>query len=45
MILLELDGKLTTADVDIGPPGRPPLIQPRVDTNNFPDRGGVSAFV
>src|SRR5215211_7317596 len=38
MILLELDGKLATAEVDLGPPGRPPLVQPRVDTNNFPDR-------
>jgi hypothetical protein len=38
MILLELDGELATADVDIGPRGRPALVQPRVDTNNFPDR-------
>ena len=22
----------------MGPPGRPPLVQPRVDTDNFPDR-------
>jgi hypothetical protein len=38
MIMLELDGQLAAAGVDLGPPGRPPLIQPRVDTNNFPDR-------
>jgi hypothetical protein len=38
MILLELDGQLATAEVDMGPPGRPPLIQPRVDADNLPDR-------
>jgi hypothetical protein len=38
MIVLELDGKLAAAEVDMGPPGRPPLVQLRVDTNNFPDR-------
>jgi hypothetical protein len=38
MIFLELDGKLTPPEVDMGPPGRPPLIQPRVYTDNFSDR-------
>jgi hypothetical protein len=38
MIMLELDGELAAADVDAGPPGRPPLVQPGVDTDNFPDR-------
>jgi hypothetical protein len=38
MILLELDGEFAAADVDVGPPGRPPLVQPQVDTNDFPDR-------
>jgi hypothetical protein len=38
MIMLELDGELATAEVDMGPPGRPPLVQPRVDADNFPDR-------
>jgi hypothetical protein len=38
MIFLELDGELATAEVDVGPAGRPPLVQPRVDTDNFPDR-------
>jgi hypothetical protein len=38
MIMLELDGEFATAEVDMGPPGRPPLVQPRVDTDNFPDR-------
>ena len=38
MIMLELDGELATADVDMGPAGRPPLVQPRVDTDDFPDR-------
>jgi hypothetical protein len=38
MIILELDGELATAEVDPGPPGRPPLVQPGVDADNFPDR-------
>ena len=38
MIMLELDGQLATADVDLGAAGRPALIQPGVDTDNFPDR-------
>jgi hypothetical protein len=38
MILLELDGEFAAAKVDVGPPGRPPLIQPGVDADNFPDR-------
>jgi hypothetical protein len=35
---LALDAELATADIDMGPPGRPPLVQPRDDTDNFPDR-------
>ena len=38
MIMLELDGELATAEVDMGAAGRPPLVQPRVDTDNLPDR-------
>jgi hypothetical protein len=38
MIMLELDGELAAAEVDMGPPGRPPLVQPPVDTDNLPDR-------
>ena len=38
MLLLELDGELATADVDMGPAGRPPLVQPGVDADDFPDR-------
>jgi hypothetical protein len=38
MIILKLDGELAAAEVDMGPPGRPPLVQPRVNTDNFPDR-------
>jgi hypothetical protein len=36
--VLELDGELAAAEVDIGPAGRPPLVQPGVDADNFPDR-------
>ena len=38
MILLELDGELAAAEVDLGPAGRPPLVQSGVDADNFPDR-------
>ena len=38
MIMLEANGELATAEVDMGPAGRPPLVQPRVDADNFPDR-------
>ena len=38
MIMLELDSELAAADVDVGPPGRPPLVQPGVDADDFPDR-------
>ena len=38
MIVLELDRELASADVDVGSPSRPQLIQPRVDADNFPDR-------
>jgi hypothetical protein len=38
MIMLELDGELAAAEVDVGSSGRPALAQPGVDTNNFPDR-------
>jgi hypothetical protein len=37
MILLELDGELAAAGVDVGSSGRPPLVQSRVDTDDFPD--------
>jgi hypothetical protein len=38
VIMLELDGELTAAEVDVSPPGRPPLVQPRVHTDDLPDR-------
>jgi hypothetical protein len=38
MIMLELDGELATAEVDMGPPGRPPLDQPGIYADDFPDR-------
>jgi hypothetical protein len=38
MIILGLDGELAAAEVDVGPPGRPPLIQPGVDADDFPGR-------
>jgi hypothetical protein len=38
MLLLELDGELATAEVDVGSSGRPALVQPGVDADNFPDR-------
>jgi hypothetical protein len=38
MLGLELDGQLATAEVDMGPPGRPPLVQPGVNADDFPDR-------
>jgi hypothetical protein len=38
MLGLELDGELATAEVDMRSPGRPPLIQPGVDADNFSDR-------
>ena len=38
MIILELDGEHATAEVDPGPPGRPPLVQPGVDTDDLPYR-------
>ena len=33
VLVLQLDGELATAEVDMGPPGRPPLVQPRVDAD------------
>src|SRR5512133_2368079 len=38
MLGLELDAELAAASLDVSPAGRPPLVQPGVDTNNFPDR-------
>jgi len=38
MIMLELDGQLAAADVDLGTPGRPALVQSRVDPDDLPDR-------
>jgi hypothetical protein len=38
MILLELDGELAAAGVDVGASGRPALVQSRVDTDDLPDR-------
>ena len=38
MIFLELDGELAAPGIDVGPAGRPALIQSRVDANDLPDR-------
>ena len=38
MIMLELDGQLAAADVDVGAAGRPALVQSGVDTDDLPDR-------
>ena len=38
MIVLELDGQLAAAGVDVGPAGRPALVQPGVDADDLPDR-------
>jgi hypothetical protein len=38
MIILELDGQLTAADLDVGTAGRPALAQSCVDTDDLPDR-------
>ena len=38
MIVLELDGELAAAGVDVGAAGRPALVQARVDTDDLPDR-------
>ena len=38
MIGLELDRQFAAADVDVGAAGRPPLVQPGVDTDDLPDR-------
>ena len=38
VIMLELDGQLAAAGVDVGPAGRSTLVQPRVDTDDLPDR-------
>ena len=38
MIVLELDGELAAAEVDVGAAGRPPLVQPGVDADDLPDR-------
>jgi hypothetical protein len=36
VIILELDGQLTVADLDVGATGRPALVQSRVDTDDLP---------
>ena len=38
MIMLELDGQLAAAGVDVGAAGRPALVQSGVDTDDLPDR-------
>src|SRR5215212_10441768 len=38
MILLELDGQLATAGVDVCAACRPALVESRVDTDDLPDR-------
>ncbi len=38
MILLELDGELAAAGVDVGTAGGPALVQSGVDTDDLPDR-------
>jgi hypothetical protein len=45
VIMLELDGQLAAADLDVRTAGRPALVQSRIDTDNLPDRslGGIGA--
>jgi hypothetical protein len=38
MIILELEGQLAAAGLDVGTAGRPALIQSRIDTDDLPDR-------
>ena len=38
MIMLELDGQLAAAGLDVGAAGQPALTQSRVDTDDLPDR-------
>ena len=38
MIILELDGQLAAAGVDVGAAGRPASVQSWVDTDDLPDR-------
>jgi len=38
VIILELDGQLAAAGVDVGTAGRPTLVQSRVDADDLPDR-------
>jgi hypothetical protein len=38
MIMLELDGQLTAAGLDVGTAGRPTLVQSGVDADDLPDR-------
>ena len=38
MIMLELDGQLAAAGLDVGTAGRPALVQSGVDTDDLPDR-------
>jgi hypothetical protein len=37
MILLELDGEFAAADVDVGTPSRPALVQSWVDADDLSD--------
>jgi hypothetical protein len=38
VIMLELDGQLAAADLDVGAAGRPTLVQSGIDTDDLPDR-------
>ena len=38
MVVLELDGELAAAGVDVGAAGGPALVQSRVDADDLPDR-------
>jgi hypothetical protein len=38
VIILELDGQLTAAGVDVGTAGRPTLVQSGIDADDLPDR-------
>jgi hypothetical protein len=38
MIMLEPDGQLAAAGLDVGTAGRPTLVQSGIDTDDLPDR-------
>ena len=38
MIILEMDGQLAAAGIDVGTAGRPTLVQSGVNTDDLPDR-------